>query len=591
MAFWFFLSLLMTQPAPTGILKTSELKPGMKGYGLTVFSGETPVRFDVEVISVMRRSLLDQDLILVRCSHPILEHAGVIAGMSGSPIYINGKFAGGLGYGYQFAKDPIALLTPAEDIVNTTRRPVQNLDPWGRPPTSSADAWTQRVRQSIMAAHNPLVHTQGESLIRPLGVSLAVSGVPAGQFGDLFPMLSHLGPAAPSGAGGSQEGPARPYVPGGPVAIWLVSGDINVAAIGTVTYVEGDRVAVFSHPFLSMGEMRLPAGHATIHTVIARASNSMKLGTFTQRKGALIKDEQATVVLDQAADPGFLPVTVSVIAPGEKAKTYNFNVARHRLLSANLSASLVRVSMNRLAQNVTDLTYTVDHEFQMDGLAPIRFTDSFSSTQGLNLSFPSAWGGWGNTSRGEIALQLLLNNPFTRLALSRVKVSVHVTNGLNQFQIKKVDVASPMVRPDRPFTVDVTLKPLIGPEVTRQVTLKLPKEFAGTRVFLEVTAGRDTPVDAAEPRDLPGLLDYIQKSMDAHTLVLSVRTPAPKVDLEGVFVSDVPLSVLDSLVRRGQSMPTKVDQTLHRQMVRFPELLSGSAKCNLIVKTTEEEAK
>ena len=590
MAFWLFLSMLLTQPAPTGILKTSELRPGMKGYGLTVFSGETPVKFDVEVISVMRRAMLDQDLILVRCSHPILEHAGVIAGMSGSPIYINGKFAGGLGYGYQFAKDPIAMLTPAEDIVSTTRRPVQNLDPWGRPPTQSADAWTQRVRNSLVAVNNPLARSQGESLIRPLGVALSVSGVPAGQFGDLFPLLSQLGPAAPSGAGGP-DGVVRKFQAGGPVAIWLVSGDINVAAIGTVTYLEGDRVAVFSHPFLSMGEMRLPAGHATIHTVIARASNSMKLGTFTTPKGALIKDEQATVVLDQAAEPGFLPVTVTVIAPGEKAKTYNFQVARHRLLSANLSASLLRVAMNRLAQNASDLTYTVDHEFQMDGMAPIRFTDSFSSTQGIALSFPNSWGGWGNTSRGEVALQLLLNNPFTRLAISRVKASVHVTNGLNQFQIKKVEVASPMVRPDREFAVLVTLKPLMGPEVTRKVTMKLPKDFADTRVFLEVTAGRDTPVDVAEPKDLPGLLDYIQKSMDAHTLVLSVRTPAPKVDLEGVFVSDVPLSVLDSLVRRGVSTVPRVDQTLHRQMIRFPELLSGAAKCNLIVKSTEEEAK
>jgi len=589
MAFWFVLSLLLSQNAPSGILKTSELKPGMKGYGLTVFSGETPVKFDIEVISVMRRAMLDQDLILVRCSHPILEHAGVIAGMSGSPIYINGKFAGGLGYGYQFAKDPIAMLTPAEDIVNTTRRPVQNLDVWGRPVTQSADAWTQRVRNSLVAANNPLTRSHGESLIRPLGVALSVSGVPSDKFAEWFPMLSHLGPAAPSGAG-TPDGVARKYQPGGPVAIWLVSGDINVSAIGTVTYVEGDRVAVFSHPFLSMGEMRLPAGHATIHTVIARASNSMKLGTFTTPMGSLIKDEQATVVLDQAADPGFLPVTISVVAPGEKAKTYNFKVARHRLLSANLSASLVRMAMNRLAQNITDVTYTVDHEFQMEGMAPIRFSDSFSSTQGLNLNVPSAWGNWGNTSRGEIALMLLLNNPFTRLALARVNVKVHVTNGLNQYQIKKVEVASPVVLPDREFAVQVTLKPMLGPDIRRMVTLKLPKEFSGTRVTLEVMSGRDTPVDAAEPKDLPGLLDYIQKSMDAHTLVLSVRTPAPQLDMEGVLVSDVPLSVLDSLVRRGISQYSKVDQTLFRSTMRFPELLTGGAKCNLIVKSTVEEA-
>ncbi len=588
MWFVFLLTFLYGQPAPAGIMKTSEIKPGMKGYGLTVFAGEEPVKFDIEVISVMRRAMIDQDLIIVRCAHPVLEHAGVIAGMSGSPIYIDGKFAGGLGYGYQFAKDPIALLTPAEDIVKTMQRPVQNLDVWGRPAAATAENWTENVKNALMAARNPLVRTDS-SVVRPLGMSLAVSGVPADRFADFFPMLAPLGPAAPAG---SSEGaaPARAYKPGAPVAIWLVSGDINVAAIGTVTHVDGDRVAVFSHPFLGMGEMRLPAGNAFIHTVLARQSNSMKLGTFTAPRGALVRDEQATVVLDQAAQPGFLPVTVTVAAPGESAKTYRFQVARHRLLSANLAASLVRVAMNRLAQNATDLTFTVDHEFQMEGLAPIRFTDSFSSTEGLNLSFPGGWGNWGNTSRGEIALQLLLNNPFARLALSRVDVRVQVSRGLNLYRIRKVET-TPVAFADREFNLKVTLQPLVGEEIVKSVPVRLPRSFADTRVILEVSAGRDTPVDAAEPKDIKGLLDFIQKSMDAHSLVVTVRSPAPQLDMEGMLVSDVPLSVLDTLVRRGMSAPPRVEQTLHRQILRFPELLTGIGRCQVIIKNPNQELK
>lgn len=586
MWFAFLLTFLLAQPAPAGIMKTSDIKPGMKGYGLTVFSGEEPVKFDIEVISVMHRAMIDQDLIIVRCSHPMLDHAGVIAGMSGSPIYIDGKFAGGLGYGYQFAKDPIALLTPAEDIVRTMKRPVQNLDVWGRPPAMAAENWTGRVRGALMAAANPLVRTDS-SVMRPLGMSLAVSGVPADRFAEFFPLLAPLGPAAPAG---SSEGavPGRAYKPGAPVAIWLVAGDINVAAIGTVTHVDGDRVAVFSHPFLGMGEMRLPAGNAFIHTILARQSNSMKLGTFTAPRGALIRDEQATVVLDQAATPGFLPVTVTVAAPGETAKTYRFQVARHRLMSANLAASLVRVAMNRLAQNAADLTFTVDHEFQMEGMAPIRFTDSFSSTEGLSLSFPGGWGNWGNTSRGEIALQLLLNNPFARLALSRVDVRVQVAPGLNLYRIRKVET-TPVAFADREFAVKLTLRPLVGDEIEKTVRVRLPKSFAGNRVFLEVSAGRDTPVDAAEPQDLPGLLDFIQKSMDAHSLVVTVRSPAPQLDMEGMLVSDVPLSVLDSLVRRGVSAPPRVEQTLYRQVMRFPELLTGVARCQLVIKDATQE--
>ncbi len=589
MTSWFILTMLLAQIAPPGIMKTSELKPGMKGYGLTVFSGETPVKFDVEVISVMRRAMLDQDLILVRCSHPILEHAGVIAGMSGSPVYFNGKFAGGLGYGYAFAKDPIALLTPAEDIVRTTRRPVQNIDVWGRGVNPPVSAWTMKVRSTLMAANNPLTRTHGESMIKPLGVSLSVSGVPTDQFQELFPLLSHLGPAVPSGTAPA-DNVQRQFQPGSAVAVWLVSGDINLAAIGTATWMEKNRVAIFSHPFMGMGEMRLPAGHARIHTVIARSSNSMKLGQLVGPQGALVRDEQSTVVLDSSAQPGFLPVSIAVIPPGEARKEYNFQVVRHRLISGNLAASLLRVSMFRMAQSGSDLTYTVSYEFEMENMPPIRFTDGFSSQQGLSLSFGSGWSGWGNTSRGEIAMQLLLNNPFTRVALKRVKAEVQVSSGLNMYQIRKVEVASPVITPERNFDVIVTLKPLIGEEVQRRVTMKLPREFEDTRAVLEVMAGRQAPVDAAEPRNLEQLVEFIEKSMDAHSLVLSIRRPAPQLDMEGVLVSDVPLSVLDSLVRRGEGTPMQVGQTLLRHTVRMPHLMQGAARANVIVKSLRKEA-
>lgn len=587
MWFVFVLTFFLGQTAPVGIIKTSEIKPGMKGYGLTVFSGEEPVKFDIEVIGVMRRAMIDQDLILVRCKHPVLEHTGVIAGMSGSPIYINGKFAGGLGYGYQFAKDPIALITPAEDIVRTMQRPVQNIDVWGRTTMTSADNWTTHVRNSIVAVSKPLIRT--EATVMPLSMSLSVSGVPVDRFADFFPMLTALGPTAPAG---TSEGlvTSKAYTPGAPVAVWLVSGDINVAAIGTVTHVEGDRVAVFAHPFLSMGEMRLPTGNAFIHTVIARQSNSMKIGTLTAARGALIRDEQPAVVLDQSAQPGFLPVTVTVVPPGENEKTYHFKVARHRTISPNLVFGLVRLSINRLAQHATDFTFTVDHEFQMEGMTPIRFTDSFSSMDGLHLGFPGGWNSWGSVPRGEIALHLLLNNPFARLALSRVNVRVHVARGLNLYQIQKVET-TPIAFADREFALKIKLKPLVGAEIEKNVRIKLPRSFASHRVFLEVSAGRDTPIDAAQPRDINGLLDFIQKSMDAHSLVVTVRSPAPQLDMEGMLISDVPLSVLDTLVRRGLSTPPRVEQTLYRQVVRFPEVLAGVARCQLVIKDPTQQLK
>ncbi|MBU1537575.1 hypothetical protein KKF84_19835, partial [Myxococcota bacterium] len=582
------LSLLIPS-APIGIIKSSDLKPGMKGYGLTVFRGTVPEKFDVEVISVIPNGLgmIKQNLILVRCKHKITDHAGIIAGMSGSPIYINGKFAGGLGYGFSFQKDPIAMLTPAEAIVGTIKRPVKKHDPWGRPLSST---FSKLWGNSRLATAWKMVNMNTGTMVRPLTVSLSVGGMTGALFSKMFPSLLPMGPVIPSGTSAAlmKTAPTK-FVAGGPVAVWLVSGDINVAAIGTVTHIMGNKIAIFSHPFQAMGDTRMPTAHAYIHTVIARRSSSMKLGTMTRPHGTLIKDEQATVVLDESLDAGSMPMTVEITGLGEKRRTFKYRVAKNRFITPRMVDGLVRVSMMKYYQNMTDLTYTLNYEFKLAGMKPVSFSDSFSSSSGIILG----WGffGYGNYSaRGMLAINLLLNNPYKRVALEYVKVKAHIVRGLNQYKIVSLDVPSPEVRVDTEIPIKVRLKPMIGKDIFQTIKIRLPKTFKGTRVTFQVASGRYTPVEEAQPKNLTQLVHFITQTMDSHNLVLSVKTPSPAIDIEGVRIRKVPLSILDSLVRHTAGVMRRVEQTLLRTVIRTPQVMSGKAVITVLVKHKENEA-
>lgn len=577
---------VLLSATPSGILKTSELKPGMKGYGLTVFAGTKPVKFDVEVISVMPKAMLSQDLILVRCKHPVLKHAGVIAGMSGSPIYINGKFAGGLGYGYGFSKDPIAMLTPAEDIVKTIKRPLRGVNPWGMKKSQSVASYFGKTRAASAAMFAARIKTGS---IVPLQMALSVSGMTPGVFAALFPTFAKLGPVMPAGTVANAV--VKDYEPGGAVGIWLVRGDINLQAIGTVTHIIGKRIAVFSHPFLTMGETLLPAGHAFIHTVIARQSSSMKLGALLKPSGALIKDEQATVVIDKSMNPGAIPMTVEVASKGEKFK-YNFEIAQNRFLTPNYINGIVRIALARSQQNLTDLTYTINYEFKMKGLKSITFTDYFSSSRGLSLGY-AFWGGLANAYalRGEIAMNLLMNNPWKRMAVESVKVKAMVVTGLNSYRIKSVKTSAPLVRVGKAFRVDVTLKPEVGEEIQKSFSVTLPDSFRGNRIWIQVTGGREMSIDEANPENIDQLVNYISKSLDSHNLVLTIKTPSPAIGIDGKMVRHVPLSVLDTLVRTSDSEKPPVMQTQMSKTLRIPEIVMGRTIIETTVKQSENEAR
>ncbi|HEX9103844.1 MAG TPA: SpoIVB peptidase S55 domain-containing protein, partial [Polyangia bacterium] len=396
--------MTIAPPRHVSIMPISEIRAGMKGYGLTVFQGLKPERFDIRVISVLHNFLPKQDIILVQSDDPRLIHSGIVAGMSGSPIYIEGRLAGALSYGWHFAKDPIAGVTPIETMMAELKRPLR-----GRLATPVAEAANERRtdgrrgldadgRRSLddviasrretndrLAARAPLLARLplpplpegGEPRLVRASVPLSLAGFGAAAFAELTHALEpfHVVPLQGGGGAGrpNAAGPTR-FEDGGSIAVELIRGDVSAAGTGTVTRVEGDKVLAFGHPMFNVGEIYLPIASAEIHTFMSALSSSFKMASPLKEIGSLIQDRQSGIIGDTSQRADMIPVHVRVGGPNRPVEDFHFEVVRHRFLTPMLASTVVANAAQNAASDVADATITVRSNLAVRGYKPLELT-------------------------------------------------------------------------------------------------------------------------------------------------------------------------------------------------------------------------
>jgi len=299
---------VLSASVPT--IPIDSIKPGMKGYGLSVFSGYKVERFEAEVIDVMRDVSPGADLILCRLSGQGLEHSGIIAGMSGSPIYFDGKLAGAAAYAWGFSKDPICGVTPIKQML------------------SVFDIDTTRSSSGSLPAENE--RSIGPGGFKHLPVPLAVSGL-SDRFRELVePELAPLSLMPVMAGGPASADPIDPdtvLVPGGAIGVALTDGDVNLAGIGTLTWRDGNRILGFGHPMLQAGTVSLPLCAGKIHSIIPSLDVSFKLFSPGRLVGTLRQDRLPAIGGYLGPVPDMLPVEIKVNSPAA-GRTWRFRSAR-----------------------------------------------------------------------------------------------------------------------------------------------------------------------------------------------------------------------------------------------------------------------
>ena len=521
------------------IITVGELRPGMKGYGLTVFEGTEPEHFDVEVVSVVPNFLLRQSIILIRVDHPVTDHSGIIGGMSGSPIYIEGRLAGALAYGWRFHKDPIAGVTPIENMLAVLERKVRT----GREPVLPmrlARAMEPLLRDE--ASHGALpagpffesFSRHEDASILPARTPMTLSGFAGKAMSMLEEALSPFGidPVMGGGSASSAEDPGR-FVPGGALGVQLVRGDMNATGIGTVTTVRGDDVLAFGHPMMNMGQGALPVTTARIHTVIASVNRSNKLGSPMSPIGSLVQDRQACIAARTDRTAPMIPVTFHIEDPRSRfEESYSVEIVSHRLLTARiLHAVLVNIIQNA-ASDATDVTAQIEGVMKISGRDPITLHDAGVSRRGLT---PLA-----AYFRPSGIVSAVLSNPFEDADIESLEFDVTLRYGLEQSTIVGAFLTAENPLPGEVVNLNVRVRSYGGEESLFTVPIEFPEASGGDKVSITVGGGDAVSPVMPVPRNLDDMLANVRRFYPPKSIVVVTEVPGEGLSLRGRVLERLP---------------------------------------------------
>lgn len=532
--------------AAVDIIPLEEVKPGMKGYGLTVFSGIEPERFGVEVISVVPDFLLRQSIILIRCNHPVTDRAGVIGGMSGSPIYLDGRLAGALAYGWRFSTEPVAGVTPIANMRAVLDR--KQRQPQGAPGGKVARLGTLFPSGGGLTAHpgveffERFARPEAEELV-PARTPLMVGGFVDSARGMLGEILALFGiePVAGGGASGKSDGP-RPagLVPGGSIGVQLIRGDMNATAIGTVTDVAGKSVLAFGHPMFNMGEGYLPVTTARIHAVIASLMRSNKMGSPLDVAGSLIQDRNACIVADTERRAAMIPVDIRVRdARSRREDTYSMEVASQRYLTPQfIKAALVNVIFDA-ASDLEDVTAEMTGVIRVRGRPPVTLHDSGLSRTGL-VSLTGYF-------RPVAVVDAVLNNPFEDAAIESVRFDIDLRYGLDVARIVGAYLTAEKPLPGDVVSLHVLLKRYDEADDIVSIPIEIPWNAAGQKIQVEVAGGDFITPPIPAPQSLDDILTNVGRLYPPKSIVVGVNVAGEGVSLRGRLLERLPPSTVDAL--------------------------------------------
>lgn len=583
-----------SEPDPAGYWDVKDVRTGMKGKGQTVMVGTRLDEFDAEVLGVMRDVSPGRDMILCRLSGCNLEHAGIIQGMSGSPIYVEGKLLGAVAYAWEFAKDPIAGVTPFAQMVEFVRANDK------RVAAEAADEEQKRVvARTVSVSLPPLIWERsgrgqgfedgrvelplpasslrgelngagGGGMVR-ITTPMAASGFSRDALGMLTRELGPLG-MAPMATGGvleeimAKEG-AKPLSPGSPLCISLVSGDMDLSSIGTVTHVEGDRVYGFGHPMFSLGACEFPMMNGFIHTVYPRASVSMKMGSPLKVVGVLDSDVSTGISGRIGPVPDLMPMTVKVrTGRFAEERTFRVKIARHPKMMSNFVMAVLASAIDTEGDLPEDLTARLKAKVTLKDHPAIEFEDLVSGPRytgplGASLIF------------GPVAAitSILSRNAIEPVRIEGIECEIEIDAGRKTADVESIRLASARVAPGEILRIRADLKPFQGQTQQVELAMELPADLPEGKYEVVVCDSSQSlrrrstnEPQLSKPEDLDGLLKYLalQAELRRSTLFAHVERPESGLAFEGQAMPNLPSSVKAVLSNGRQTKQAAVKSDL-----------------------------
>lgn len=596
------------QPPRAGkveILKASEIKPGMKAVAWTVFQGDTPEAVPIEIIGKWTNMWgPGQDIIIGKMGGKAIR-TNVAGGMSGSPVYIDGKLIGAVALRLStFSPDAICGITPIELMLE-----INQFDK-----TKPADARTpqtlaQRARALAMPGDlvaQAVAAGASDSLLRqppmmaPIATPLLFSGFNDNVLRQFQPMFDDMGVTAVQGGAGSALNSSKPAAdwktalqPGQSIAGVLVSGDMAVTGLGTVTYNDGKNILAFGHPFFNIGPVDMPMSKGNVLMVLGSSYQPNKIANATEIVGALHQDRHSGIMGVLGDEAPMIPVTVNVRSMGDgntvrAEKTYHFNVFQQQKWTPQLMSMTLLNSLSGINEMADEATYrlsaTVDFA---DGKNHLSL-NTMQSSSDLPFPVPALLANWWGDK-----FNRLYGNAVKVPELKDAVVNVDLLPERRIVTIENAWTPNENVRPGEEIPVKVFLRPYRGERIERDFTLKLPPGITkgDHRILLSDadTANRSQSLAASTNRymDVPQLVSLLNQERSNNKLYVSLVDSNPTAYYEDKTLPSLPSSVLN-VMQAGrtttQSMLTSPESSSERMSLPFDYVVNGSYTLRVTVK-------
>ncbi len=586
----------VTLPAQSAdFFPLDQVKPGLKGVGKTIFQGAKIEEFSVEILGVLENISPRRNLIMARLSGEKVEATNVFAGMSGSPVYIDGKLLGAVAYAFAFSKEPIAGITPIEEMVDIFKeRPAQGKIARRASPDRSID---QLLRTSagfsgLLPAAAPAGSFEIDSplgmegRLTPIASPVSLSGFSEEALRAFAPQFRALGlaPVAALGSGRASDFGELSLAPGSTVAVQLIRGDMDASASGTLTYLSGNRLYAFGHPFLGNGYTDMPISKGAVVTVISSLSSSQKVTATGDFVGS-IKQDRATGILGLVGEKAeMLPIKVNLHTSRNEDKELNFEVIRDSFLTPFLTTLAVYNSITSSERTIGDQTLRVRCVISIKDQPEVRFENSVADPANGTVSAALA---------AAAPVNFLLGSGFDDLHLERVDVDVSVVEQTRTAELDKVWIDKVEVLPGQEVKLSVFLRKPNGETLVESYPLKIPEEISPGP--LEIVVGDGMSINRAEaddegsfiPENINQLIRAINNLKKNDRLYIRLSRSGAGVVVGGEGLPDLPPSMLElyrSSRTAGDARPIRQVVYVEHELPATHFVLNGQKTVKLRVK-------
>ena len=587
----------LTLPAATSLMPLEDIRPGMAGIGKTVFQGSELQEFKVEIIGVLRNVQGPRrNLILARLEGGPLAETGVAQGMSGSPVYIDGRLIGAVSYSIgAFSKEAIAGITPIAEMKDATAVPRRTLQAAAR---LELPITQEGLSAALSAVHNRIAPfaqraadvqavgipaatgSQLGALLRPIATPLMLGGFEP-EVADLIsgPFRGvGFNPIITGGAAGMTPQVNSPLREGDAIGVSLISGDLEMGATGTITHIDGDRVYAFGHPFFNLGPAEFPLTRAHVHTMLPSLMTSFKISSMGETIGTLQQDRATAIAGTLGKGPTLVPMTVTLQSDrgtgSGSPRVLNYQVVNDQLFTPLLAYVALFNTLTSYERQFGAATVSIKSRAQLKGHGELALEDIFAGESPL-LGASAAVAG---------PLAMVLTNDIEKVALEKLDVTITTTEAPRTASIERVWLDDIRPRPGRTVSLKVLTRSYRGEEKITTVPIDIPAN-AASEVSILVTDGRQLNAieqrelrRSLQPQSVAQMLRVLNDTRRNNRIYVRLLTGTPGAVVNGEAMTALPPSVLAVLEsdRNGGSFTPIRSATLGEWQIPMDSAVTGS---------------